>query len=250
MATPFFSIIIPTLNEEGFLPQLLQDLRMQRFPDFEVLIIDGHSTDNTQKIVRTLQKKDKRFRLIVSKKRNVSIQRNTGALHAKAGFLIFFDADSGIDKTFLSMLHEKIQMYPYDAWTTFAIPNTTHFSDQIYISCQNYLFKVMCMLGSPFSVGSCIGCRKEVFEKVGGFNPKTNYMEDSEFVQKIVQKKFKFHVFSKPNFRFSMRRYEKEGKVELLFKLFPHQVKALLNNNYEFDKSMYPMEGGRYYHRK
>lgn len=45
----FFSIIIPTLNEEGYLPLLLEDLKKQTFNDFEVVHIDGNSDDQTVK---------------------------------------------------------------------------------------------------------------------------------------------------------------------------------------------------------
>ena len=47
MKKPFFSIIIPTLNEEKYLPHLLADLAKQTFQDFEVIVIDGQSTDQT-----------------------------------------------------------------------------------------------------------------------------------------------------------------------------------------------------------
>ena len=44
---PFFSIIIPTLNEEKYLPLLLSDLEHQLFTDFEVIVVDGKSADKT-----------------------------------------------------------------------------------------------------------------------------------------------------------------------------------------------------------
>jgi len=47
MTKPFFSIIIPALNEEKYLPHLLDDLTKQTFRDFEVILVDGNSSDAT-----------------------------------------------------------------------------------------------------------------------------------------------------------------------------------------------------------
>ena len=54
---PFFSIIIPSLNEEKYLPLLLEDLSQQTFKSFEVIIIDGKSEDKTIELAKTFNKK-------------------------------------------------------------------------------------------------------------------------------------------------------------------------------------------------
>ena len=54
---PFFSIVIPTLNEEDYLPNLLGDLTKQTKKDFEVIIADGYSKDETKQVVKAFKKK-------------------------------------------------------------------------------------------------------------------------------------------------------------------------------------------------
>ena len=92
---PFFSIIIPTLNEEHFLPLLLSDLERQKDKNFEIIIIDGASVDKTREIAKEFSK---RLSLTIHEvnKHNVSFQRNIGAKKAKGAYIIFLDADSCI----------------------------------------------------------------------------------------------------------------------------------------------------------
>jgi len=80
MSKPFFTIVIPTLNEENYLPRLLEDLSNQTFPkeQFEVIHVDGDSDDKTVALAKSFNKKIS-IKSIVIKKRNVSTQRNKGA---------------------------------------------------------------------------------------------------------------------------------------------------------------------------
>ena len=56
MISTFFSVIIPTLNEEHFLPKLLADLSLQTFKRFEVIVIDANSSDKTVSLAREYAK--------------------------------------------------------------------------------------------------------------------------------------------------------------------------------------------------
>jgi len=58
--TPFFSVCIPTYNRANFLPQAIESVLAQDFTDFELIICDNASTDNTQEVVEKYQ--DKRIR--------------------------------------------------------------------------------------------------------------------------------------------------------------------------------------------
>src|ERR1051325_6774558 len=107
--TPFFSIVIPTLNEERYLPHLLLDLSRQTFRNFEVTIVDGMSEDQTVFNARQFQNRFERFRVLESDRRNVSHQRNLGAQTARADWLIFFDADNRLPKDFLQKIRILIE---------------------------------------------------------------------------------------------------------------------------------------------
>lgn len=100
MNNPYFSVIIPCLNEQYFLPKILINLRAQTFTNFEVIIVDGNSEDKTVKIA-TKFKDDYPLHIYSTKTRNVSFQRNLGAKKAHGKILIFFDADTQIPKNYL-----------------------------------------------------------------------------------------------------------------------------------------------------
>ena len=100
---PFFSIVIPTLNEEKYLPKLLQNLADQTFKDFEVIHVDGRSEDKTvQKAARFSKKLD--IKTLISQKRHVSHQRNLGGKKAQGKWLVFMDADNFLKPYFLQGL--------------------------------------------------------------------------------------------------------------------------------------------------
>ena len=106
MAEYIFSIIIPTLNEERYLPNLLNDLDNQQTRNFEVIIVDGKSEDQTREEALQFARKFP-FKFIQSPKRNLSYQRNLGAKNSNGKYFFFFDAYSSIS----SNLTQKFESY-------------------------------------------------------------------------------------------------------------------------------------------
>ena len=82
MANPHFSIVIPCLNEEKYLPKLLTNLEKQTLKDFEVIVVDGQSEDKTLAKATSFNNRLK-IKTLKADKRNVSFQRNLGAKNAK-----------------------------------------------------------------------------------------------------------------------------------------------------------------------
>lgn len=244
MTVPFFSIVIPTLNEETTLPHLLVDISHQTYRSFEVCIIDCGSKDETIEIVTEVMRKDKRFTLDQSKKKNVSIQRNLGAKNAHGTWILFLDADSRIENDFLSKLKDQLRKQKCDGFTCYAVPDTTALDAIAYVQLQNILLETMATLGTPYSVGACMGCKRSVVEKIGGFNPKIHHMEDSEFAKRMHERGYVFRVLRKPNYVYSLRRQRKEGKLAMMSKLFPYYLKSMVSNEFSTPAKLYPMKGG------
>jgi glycosyltransferase involved in cell wall biosynthesis len=89
--TPFFSIIIPTYNRANFLPNAIQSVINQTFQDWELIIIDDGSIDNTKEVV--FEFNDSRIIYIYKDNNERSAARNTGIENAKGDFICFLDSD-------------------------------------------------------------------------------------------------------------------------------------------------------------
>jgi glycosyltransferase involved in cell wall biosynthesis len=102
------SVIIPTYNEEDVILDCLESLSKQTYPDFEVIIVDDGSTDNTWKILSEFRISNFEFRILKQEHRGPGEGRNLGARHAKGEILVFVDSDMTFDKNFLKMLVKPI----------------------------------------------------------------------------------------------------------------------------------------------
>src|SRR4030066_2356254 len=100
MSRPYFSIIIPAFNSVNTLTKLLESILSSSFKDFEVIVVDDFSEDNTTQIIKKFPVKFKRLK----KRSGPSIARNKGAELARAKILVFADADVIFLKNTLSEL--------------------------------------------------------------------------------------------------------------------------------------------------
>jgi glycosyltransferase involved in cell wall biosynthesis len=96
---PIISIVIPCFNSEKYIESTLQSILNQSEKNFEILIINDGSTDNSLKIIN--QFKDKRINIISQENQGVSAARNYGLKLAKGKFIVFFDSDDVMSKDFL-----------------------------------------------------------------------------------------------------------------------------------------------------
>jgi glycosyltransferase involved in cell wall biosynthesis len=105
---PFFSIIIPTYNRSELVKISINRLKLQTFNDWECIIVNDGSTDNTEKIIGEYIRYEKKFILINQKNSERSIARNNGAKIAKADYLIFLDSDDYFETNHLEDLYNEI----------------------------------------------------------------------------------------------------------------------------------------------
>jgi glycosyltransferase involved in cell wall biosynthesis len=107
---PFFSVIIPTYNRADFIRQTIESILSQSFTDFELLVVDDGSTDNTGEIVSEI----KDSRIVYYKKENAerAAARNFGAQRAKGEYINFFDSDDLAYQHHLSTAYDFISNNP------------------------------------------------------------------------------------------------------------------------------------------
>lgn len=106
--TPFFSVIIPTYNRSKAVVQAVESVLKQTYTNFEVLVIDDGSTDDTSTVTKTLSKQDKRIVYIFQENQERSAARNNGVAIAKGEFVCFLDSDDAFLPNHLALLAKTI----------------------------------------------------------------------------------------------------------------------------------------------
>lgn len=245
-STHFFSIVIPSLNEEKYLPLLCKDLAAQTFTDFEVVHVDGQSDDQTVTKVKAFSKHFPLTQLTATK-RNVSYQRNLGGQHAQGTWLIFMDADNRIPPTFLEDIFKQLEIHPeIDVFTTWIEANPKQKVFYLMNSIINLGLDLYQALGKPITFGALIGCRRDVFKTIN-FDEHQKVLEDVLFINAATKAKYRFHIFHEPRYVYSLRRVKKEGFLKISLQVLSLQQAYLRGKDFtQFDHG-YVMEGGDYY---
>lgn len=121
--TPQISIVIPTYNRAYVISRTLNSVLAQSFQDWECLVVDDHSTDNTKEIVEEYCRADTRFRYLVNEgKKGAQGARNTGIRHAHYDWIQFFDSDDIMHKDLLVTIIREMERTKYssDIYTCFS----------------------------------------------------------------------------------------------------------------------------------
>lgn len=245
MKKPYFSIIIPALNEENHLPLLLRDLSLQEFRLFEVIVIDGNSQDKTREKAALYRKKLPELKIITSPKCNLSHQRNLGAKHAAAELLLFLDADVRINDVFLQSLNSVYQKSQPDVFTTFQVPVEKNPFNLFTSKLVNLCLAFASFLNQPAGP-ACIGSTRTAFYKIKGF--RNLVFEDRYFFQQAVRQGFKYQLFPNPKFGSSFRRFHRKNYLKavgeyLAVNLQLLYIKIFNKNLYYRARIQYPTGG-------
>ena len=99
------SVIMPIYNAGEYLRRALSDVLSQTVKEIEVICIDDGSTDGSLSVIKEMQEKDDRIRIVTENNAGPSIARNKGIVRARGEFVIFLDADDFFESTLLESLY-------------------------------------------------------------------------------------------------------------------------------------------------
>ena len=181
---PYFSIVIPVYNKEKFVAKTLKSVLDQTFDDFEIIIVNDGSTDQSE--AKILEFKDSRIQYYSKKNEGVAAARNFGIEKATADYICFLDADDFWFSNFLETMHHSISKFPEQKVFASAIEIetknnciTAHYSIPKKSDFEIVNFfeasQKKCVLWT-----SSICIHKSVLENIGTFDTKIKYGEDTE----------------------------------------------------------------------
>ncbi len=245
---PFFSIIIPTLNEEKYLPQLLSDLCNQTYQDFEVIIVDGQSKDKTVTKATIYQKKLD-LKIITSQIQNVCYQRNLGSSTAKSDYLIFMDADNRLPNYFLQGIKYRLDSSPFDLFTTWILPDGKDMGSLAISNIINLWLDVQQNTNEPWLIEAMLVIKKRIFQSLKGFDVNIHINEGYDLVSRAIRKKYLYKVYKDPAYTFSLRRLKKVGAFKTISSVAQLEIARITKQKLTKGqiRKLYPMEGGGFF---
>lgn len=121
---PAISIIVPVYNTEKYLHRCLDSILAQTFTDWECILVDDGSPDNSGMICDEYAAMDSRFKVIHKENGGVAAARNTAVDQANGKFVTFVDSDDWLHPLFLSVLYDGIKQHNGDICVSYALPTT------------------------------------------------------------------------------------------------------------------------------
>ncbi|MGB5419654.1 glycosyltransferase family 2 protein [Algibacter sp.] len=257
---PFFSVIIPLYNKEGYIESTLNSVLKQSFKDFEIIIIDDGSTDKSLEIISKFE--DDRLTLFKQKNSGASVARNNGIEKAKGKYISLLDADDSWYTNHLLELKKQIDLFP-DAGL-FCNNYEIYFSENLVRPAKlNFEYKNDCLIVKDFFLASitlpvawtsAVGFSKEKFNLIGGFQEKFSGAEDLDLwirfalnynvaFNPVITMSYKLYVddslstneFNSMRYDF-IKSFNKEEKTNTSLKLYLDinryalAIRCLLNN--------------------
>lgn len=227
-----YSIIIPTLNEEKLLFNLLEYLTKERTEknlDFEIIVSDGASTDKTQEVALNFCDK-----LIVhdsDARQTIAEGRNKGAENASGDIFIFVNGDVKMINLdyFLKIIDEDLSTNKFIAWTckVNVDPDDRTFFDTIFLGFYNWYFHLLNTMGVGMGRGECHVMYRDNFIRFGGYDDSIVAGEDFEFYKRL-RKQGKIKFSTKYTIFESPRRYRKLGHLKILLTWLLNSIFVLL----------------------
>jgi glycosyltransferase involved in cell wall biosynthesis len=189
--SPLVTVVTPAYNVAKYIGEAVDSVLRQTFRDFEYLVIDDGSEDNSVDIIKAHSGDDPRFRLVAGEHRGLSAARNAGIREARGEYIAFLDGDDRWHPKFLERQLQLIQSLPPDIGGVFSrsrllLENGT----LVFLQWQRagrYDFDDFLVGGNPARNGSSMLLRTSCFADVGGFDEKLKCLEDLDMWLRIAE---------------------------------------------------------------
>lgn len=192
-SSPLVSIVVTVYNKEAYIAETLDSVRNQIFSDFEVIIVNDGSTDQSAKVIKKICESDKRFNLIQQTNAGVSAARNRGFSLANGELIQFLDGDDLLLPEFLLRTVELLDKNPktdivHTSWERINVRGEK-IGEQRAPNPSDYLKEIL--LGNLFAPSAML-FRRSILEKAGPFLDGMTTAEDWEHIARCAKSGAKF----------------------------------------------------------
>lgn len=202
MPSPELSIIVTCYNLAHYLDEALESVFNQTYTNWECIIVNDGSPDNTEEIVSKWIDKDCRFVYLYKDNGGVSSARNLGILKSRGKYIIPLDADNKLRPEFIGQ--------------TINILDLNNDVDIVYGDAQLFGNKISLLKGKPFNIiemvlnnyiDTCAGFRKSAWKDIGGYdaNMPVYGFEDWDLWLRMAVKGYQFHYLETVLFDYRVR---------------------------------------------
>lgn len=195
---PKVSVVIPCFNDAWFLGAALESLQHQSIDDWECIVVDDASTDESFDVARAFSSRDPRFTVVRHlKNRGLAASRNTGTAFAAADLITFLDSDDFLYAQSLEKRLEQVTADPscagsYCDWIS--IREVAPYSEESGRAAQDrkpaHLF--YSRWDTPF-IATAPVIKKEIIENTGGFDESLDTAEDFDFFSRVLRAGYHFN---------------------------------------------------------
>lgn len=176
---PAITVLMPAYNAAVYIGEAIRSVLQQSFTNFELLVINDGSTDNTENIVRNFS--DERIRLINQPHSGVAAALNLGLLNAAAPLIARFDADDICYPQRLQRQYDFLQANPgfvlVGSDVNYADKNAEHLYRYSNAAYTNEAIKAYILSGCPF-IHSSVMYKKDIALELGGYDVRAHTFED------------------------------------------------------------------------
>jgi hypothetical protein len=188
---PRVTVVTPAYNVAQYIGEAADSVLRQTFTDFEYLVVDDGSQDNSVAVVREHAGRDPRFRLVPGEHRGLSAARNVGIREGRGQYIAYLDGDDRWHPRFLERQVALIESLPPDVGLVFCrcrlmLENGTVVFYQ-WQRAGRYDFDDFLVGNNPARCGSSLLIRRSCFDDVGHFDEELTSVEDLEMWLRIAE---------------------------------------------------------------
>ncbi len=229
---PTLAVIIPTKNEEKYLPGVLESLKKQTLQPDEIIIADALSTDRTRSIARSFGAK-------VVDGGLPGVGRNRGVSASHSDLIFFLDSDVVIsDNQFLAKAVKEFTERNLDLATA----DVGVVGGNLYDAwAHNFYNRYVRLLGAwhPHASGFCILTKRSLHETIKGFNEDVLFCEDHDYASRAVQAGAKFAFLNSVKIFVTTRRQNRDGRLSMSVKYVLAEMHLVFLGSIKHDKFKY-----------